>query len=74
MQIEHSVVRVDDVKVSEEHIKLKKAVVSVLFQESDIAPAGDSFISRLGIDSRRKLADGSFSTVAVGEEVTFNAE
>jgi len=55
-------------------LKSKKAIVSVLFVESSLAPTGDAFISRLGIDARRKQADGSYSVVEPGEEVTFAAD
>jgi len=53
-------------------IKIKKAVVSVLFVESSLNQFGDAFLSRLGIDSRRKQADGSYITVAAGEDVDFD--
>lgn len=74
MQIEHSLAKADDVEFTESVIKVKKAIVSVLFTESELAPAGDGFISRLGIDSRRQQADGSYSVVEAGDEVTFSAD
>lgn len=41
MQIEHSLGKADDVTFTEKVVKVKKAIVSVLFVESELAPAGD---------------------------------
>jgi len=41
MQIEHTLGKADDVTFTEKVVKVKKAIVSVLFVESELAPAGD---------------------------------
>lgn len=74
MQIEHSLAKTDDVQQTEKTIKVKKAIVSVLFIESQLSQFGDAFLSRLGIDARRKQADGTFNTVDVGQPLTFSSE
>jgi len=66
MQIEHSLLKSDDIAHTESVIKVKKAIVSVLFLESQLNQFGDPFLARLGIDSRRKNADGSYSVVDEG--------
>lgn len=55
-------------------IAVKKAIVSVLFIEDIDSMSGDAFLERMGIDGRRKNADGTYRTVKTGEEITFNIE
>jgi len=55
-------------------IKVKKAIVSILFMEAPNAPSGDLFLTRMGIDYRRKNADGSYRTVEKDDYIDFTKD
>jgi len=74
MQIEHALIKTESQALTDSVIKVKKAIVSILFLEAPNAPAGDLFLSRMGIDYRRKNADGTYRTVAKDEFVDFNPD
>jgi len=52
-------------------IQVKQVIVAVLFIEDVDSSSGDLFLSRMGIDFRRKNADGSYRTVPTDEFITF---
>lgn len=52
-------------------IKVKKAIVAILFMEAPEAIAGDAFLSRLGIDLRRETAADEWNVAPKGAFVDF---
>ena len=59
LQIEHSFVHSTNMELTNKKIRVQKAIVSILFKDTAFFDQGDSFLTKMAIDGKFIMADGS---------------